>query len=969
MSHLLLSLPILLLFSLLTPPAAAAPSTISRRSHSGSLINDTIYFIGGLGTIVNDNNPLKSISALDLNKLVFNETSVSFSIYNHAATSNRSWTTYQIGISFGQSSSSTPEDGMQWLDPNTGEITMDVNNVNGPGTASPGPLVGRVGHTLVRLGRKLYAFGGYTMAKTPVKAANIYPVVDTPVYDIPTNTWANRTNGLQRYGHASARSVGDKIVSCFGASTTTSALEAECVYFSVTKGTYTSATLEWTNPDDKFSGQRVGHTLVTDTLDSAMLYMFGGMNPDATQFYKDLYRLDTSRLPNIKITKITAAASDIVPGSRSEHAAVVVGENSLFMVVQGGITSSTNNTVPRMMASSIPYYFSLDSQTWIGDQEFMTLYADQKIVRKDNSLGVGIILVIILACVSVLAAGVAYYIVKGLRDDEEERRRKAEEADGYRKSRASSTMDDRKERKGNSVYPLGGGHNDDQSMAMEPFKSTTSLLQSDESGKKLNKKKSQNQVVDTKPWMSSEPYSPGATTLTENESILGYPSSASPSKHKKDLSQSPSQHTTSNHHGAPGAALAAPATEEAARESYYKDLYVDEHEDDDSSITVSLASESTMSPWAGPRRRSLDLAPPNPRFSRGVISQAHRQLVEAISSPPGAGNRSSGGWDSNSPGGSWCSDDHRRSVNSIQWVSFDPLDLATRPESGFFDPLSQPRSLTVRNASMYSNNRLSQMGGGSLGYSFHNGGNPRMSMFGGSNTSETTEDSGGSYSSAGGRRISAALAARQQRRSLRYSQDSQASLSGRTNPFDVPLSLTSTVEEIGREEEESETISTKVLPVVATKISKPTVAKVINNQRGSRMAVPGVAGPLDEDKTSTSGGGGLGFDIAKFNVNDYGSKTSAATRSSFYHSAANQTRRQSSTLNPSHNRSTNPTRPSENQGQANGTNVLLKMPPPPRNLGDPNEAEDDSVESQRLRTSIMKLGEEMPGFLNYGENM
>lgn len=245
-------------------------------------------------------------------------------------------------------------------------------------------------------------------------------------------------------------------------------------------------------------------------------------------------------------------------------------------------------------------------------------------------------------------------------------------------------------------------------------------------------------------------------------------------------------------------------------------------------------------------------------------------------------------------------------------------------------------------------------------------------MFGGSNASETTEDSGGSYYSGpgGGKRISAALAARQQRRSMRYSQDSQFSLSGRTNPLDGTFPLSSTAEENGSAEAED-----AVGEMVTSKLTKPTVAKVNANQRGPRMVVPG-AGPLDEDNRNSSGSG-LGIDFSGFTVGDYGSRSSAATRSSFYHSAANQTRRPSSTLNPSHNRgapttattTTHNNNNSNDQQQDNGMNVVLKMPPPPRSGAGTSGVEDNRMNSSRLRSSIIRIGEEMPGFLNYGDDM
>ncbi|KAF9946750.1 hypothetical protein BGZ65_009426, partial [Modicella reniformis] len=552
----LLSLFLLLLLFVFSALVSAAPSptTIVRRSHTGTLINDTVYFVGGLATAATtDNEPLRSISALDLNQLLFTETPTSLAIFNHAATSNRTWASVKeppkIGITFGQASASTPGEALQWLDPTTGNVTSGGNNVSRSNTAGPGmgpsarsgPLVGRVGHSLVQIKSKLWAFGGHTMAMgTPQLAkGTIIPVTDTLTFDLSEGTWSNLTTGLARYGHASARSGLDIVLSCYGISisSTETELDTDCVYFSVSRMTFFPAKLVWTHQDDAITATRVGHTLVTGDSDMT-LYMFGGMNVEGTQFFQDLYQLDTSNLPTITITKLTQAPSsdaqpiggvtptavNLVPSARADHAAVVVGSQAGFMIIHGGITN--NNT--RIMADAIPHYFSMSSKSWINNTEFQTQYAKQKNMIPHNNVSVAGILAGIVASVLVLGACVAYYIWKGLRDDERERLKKEEEAAA--EDRIHPSMDDdhhsrkkdggRKEWKGNSVYPLGS-----EDHTMEPFKSTSSLIQTEEDGKKSIKKK--NNQVDAKPWAANELYSPGATTLAENESVNGYMSSSS----------------------------------------------------------------------------------------------------------------------------------------------------------------------------------------------------------------------------------------------------------------------------------------------------------------------------------------------------------------------------------------------------------------------------------------------------------
>ncbi|KAK3821484.1 MAG: hypothetical protein J3Q66DRAFT_438333 [Benniella sp.] len=1058
---------LLVLFSFLSlsslPLASAAPSTIPRKSHTATYSNHTVYFVGGQGTAAaNDNTPLKSISALTLlDTLDFKETSTSVGIYNHAAMSyiNPQAGSSLIGITFGQSAANVAGDPMQWLNPITGQL----DSKNTPALSAPN----RIGHTLVQYKTKLYLFGGRTLGRgTPRSPIN--PVRDTLIFDLVEKRWESIEQTLDRSGHASTSAGTDNLVSCFGVSTTGSAYTSDCVTFSITNRQYSPVKLRWDRDEDAISGPRIGHTLVTSATDSNILYLFGGMNSNGTEYYSDMYRLDAKGLPDVMVvTKMhgwEGVPAHLIPGPRAEHAAVMVGSKNRFMIIQGGITANKNFTTGiitnvtqnvAMMADATPYYFNMANPSWISGDTFLSLYKEDMDAKPDEYLSEAVILAFIVAGVSVLGMGVAYYIRKGLRDDARRKQEEEAAAESARNSRTSSYMESdfyarkkggngggggggmgyRKERKGNSVYPLGSSQSEDNSMAMEPFKSTSSLIQSEETstGKKSNKKK-QHQVdataaaAATKPWATGEgAYSPGASTLTENESMHGYtggPASPASKLHKNNsigASSHQSSQPGSGKHGhqnssgsaagagaaaagaaAAGGQLAMVGADGVIRDSYYKDL--DEQEDDDSSITVSLASESTMSPWAGPRRMSLDLAPPNPRFSRGVMSPAHRQLMESITTQGhhAGGNATTGhqanGWDTDSPGGSEYSrddNDYRRSVNSIQWVSFDPLDLATRPDS-FYDPLSQPRSLTVRNASMYSNHRLSNLNQFASGYTHSNGSNPRTSI---SNVSETatSEDSGSNYSGPGGRRISAALAARQQRRSMRNSQDSQYSYSGgkMAHFVDGPLHLSSTAEEEngtwetengGHGEQQQQIVTTELLPVVMTKITKPSVAKVMNNQRGARSAdsLP------EEEEEEVSGShsqhdrsSGLGIDFAGFNVNNYGPKgSSPAMRSNFYHSAAYQTRRQSSTLNPSHNRAAT-SKEIKLPGDHGTTHVAAALGMPPTEEGDGDDDDDDhaaygynnsmtthnnQMNSSRLRTSIMKLGEDMPGFLDYGDN-
>ncbi|KAG0251817.1 hypothetical protein BG011_007356, partial [Mortierella polycephala] len=638
-----------------------------------------------------------TISSLDLKDLVFTETPTALGVYSHAATANQtvsySLKDSRIAISFGQTGANAPAPALQWLDPATGNITA------GESAVSSKQLAGRMDQSLVQVGNNLWSSGGRPLPATGGASATVPVIADTPTYDLSSKTWSNLTKGLARYGHASARVGRDKVVSCFGVDTGRRQ-GAECVYFSVSSAKYEDVKLIWANPEDRIKGSRIGHTLVTGLPDAYTLYLFGGQNPGGTTFFQDFYRLDASKLPTITITKIHSTEATFIPSPRSGHAALTVGSHQGFMVIHGGIGS--NNT----MADAAPYFFDMTSGSWIDGAAFQAEYADQKIVSV-SSVSVWIIIAAIMAGVTALGACVALYIWKGLRDDERERERQQQEEAAKQQtgSPTLSTMEDSfddgrqggGEGKSHQAYNLGSG--EDHSMSMGPFKSTSLLIQPDGDESKAPKKKidgksqqrsseSYNASPTTYRSRNNEPYSPGGTTLTENGSVNGYfsSSSSSPSRLNKNNSNASSHHSRQGTAATVGSVTRPPAAAIAGnvggrggpgRDPYYntRDMYLDDHEDDDSSMTVSVTSEgSNLSPWAGPVRLENDFAPPNPRFSRGAISHAHRQLVGSIITNNAAvaaagGNRSSSGWDTSSPGGSLSSRDdsehQRRSVNSM----------------------------------------------------------------------------------------------------------------------------------------------------------------------------------------------------------------------------------------------------------------------------------------------------------------
>ncbi|KAF9924979.1 hypothetical protein FBU30_005173 [Linnemannia zychae] len=982
----------------------AAEAATLRRGHSGTPILDQIYFVGGLATAAaTDTTPIKSITSLNLLTGDTSDKELDLGIYNHAASTapfGPKENSVRLGLSFGQTTGGAPSGALDWLSPVVGDAVAGINNTSTPPNAGQ-PLAVRSGHSMIQFNNNnLWVLGGYLLPLGNGTPANptLAPARDTPMFDYSSNTWSNQTKGaLYRFGHASALLDNDNILTCYGTIIEPSAsvnspkgrspvITSDCVNFSIMKTVFSETKLTWANNDDRIVGGLIGHTMVASSTNKGILYMFGGTNEKGDKYNTELYKLDATNLQDIKISKVPRPDdATLMPSGRTEHVAVVVGVQESFMVVHGGMTGL--NT----MADANPYYFRMGSDKWLDLPSFILAYKSQ-LNPATSEISSWTLIAGIIAGVSVLGAFVAWYIWRGVRKDTAKRLEREREAADRQSNlpdfaaAAAGHVSERKQQQagttGRTPHPIYGMiDEEDHSLSNGPFKSTSSLIQSDDFGKSNSGKMS-------KPWVT-EPASPGGTTLTENGSINGYMSSASsqtPSRLVKKGSNASSQNSMATRNNTPSTNRPGGAPSD----HYYnpRDLYLDE--DDDSSITVSLASESSLaSPWNGPVRLSNDLAPPNPRFSRGAIPQAHRQLVDALamnsSHMPGSAsysNRNSSGWDTSSPGGSLSSRDdeyYRRSVNSMQWVSFEPLDPG-RPESQI-DPLSQRSNLTVRNASMYRSSLInippiSQ--------------NPRMSMFGGSNTSDTNTEDSGSYYGPGGKRISTALAARQQRRSMRNSQDSLNSVSARHLSYQQQQQQQqqySTNQNSNRteEEEEEDVFVTKVLPIVTSKVTKPTLAKVVTQQRGSRIVVPS-AGLLSDQRSppsQMSEEGSLGIDFTGFSTSqEYslaGNNVNGSNNGSNPHRTSYQTRR-TSNLNPNPPVSNSPRQyqqpQQQQQQQRDSTNVILKMPPAPKHP-DPNTSSVTAVgegglnpRSQRqqqeaaagVRNSILEMGQDLTGY-------
>ncbi|KAF8978737.1 hypothetical protein BGZ52_005623, partial [Haplosporangium bisporale] len=450
-----------------------------------------------------------TMSSLDLNTLTFTETNLSAPIFDHAATTEQVDPTSndnRIGIVFGKTSVTTNALPLQWLNTTSGALQTPANTTTGGGR-QPTPFfvpTGRSGHSLIQIRNTFWTFGGRGNGGSST-------MTDSPSYNAKDIAWSSKAKGLARYEHASVQLDAEKILSCYGApaNTNTPNLDSDCVVFSITPSTFQSVNLNWVNPDDAIKGGRLGVTLVQGS-QNYIVYMFGGRSTDGTTYSQDVYRLDATKLPDVSISKLVMPpdlSASYIPSARSGHVAVpvVLGEEPNtqgFMVIYGG-------SGPGGMANGSPYFFSTSAKTWVSGDYFSSEF--QKEVPSEE-VSVTVIIIGILAGVSVLGACVAFYIWKGLRDDQRKKDAEGVLSPTYSNDSPRDGTKNAFERKSH-VYP-SLGDSEDHSMSAGPFKSTSSLIQPEET---KSKKKG------SKPWVN-DPQSPSGTTLTEG-SIHGYASS------------------------------------------------------------------------------------------------------------------------------------------------------------------------------------------------------------------------------------------------------------------------------------------------------------------------------------------------------------------------------------------------------------------------------------------------------------
>eukprot|EP00744_Colponema_vietnamica_P003773 GILI01005726.1.p1 GENE.GILI01005726.1~~GILI01005726.1.p1 ORF type:complete len:497 (+),score=112.38 GILI01005726.1:197-1687(+) len=271
-----------------------------RAAHSCDFINNKLYIFGGW----NGKKALNDLYTLDVETLIWSEPPVDSKT---APACRNNHTTAVVGTRLFVHGG---HDGSKWL---ADLHILDTNSAS-PTTAWSKPVVSgqlpsaRACHTMTRVGRKLYMFGGYDGAKC---------FNDVDVLDLDTMTWIQpRPQGTlpQARNAHTITVVGTKLY-LFGGHSGNKHLKDLHIL--------DTETLTWHQPDVLGvcpPGLR-GHTA---NLIGHKIFLFGGY--DGRGRSNDLYVLNTETMKWMHPTEC-----DKTPAGRQRHTASLVGSRQLFI--------------------------------------------------------------------------------------------------------------------------------------------------------------------------------------------------------------------------------------------------------------------------------------------------------------------------------------------------------------------------------------------------------------------------------------------------------------------------------------------------------------------------------------------------------------------------------------------------------------------------------------------------------------
>ncbi|KAG0261737.1 hypothetical protein DFQ27_002792 [Actinomortierella ambigua] len=860
----------------LAAPTGAAGTPQPRSLHTGTYLGDSIHFVGGLTAREGIANQTLS---LRLDSLVFTFEKTDIRVYNHVAIAENKTEASTVGVVFGDVQGEEMAPPLQWVQLNGSPTKVPSTNKS---AVIPDD---RRSHSLAQISNKYYILGGENAFGKPVLDIPVYDTISAewtiikpktplqrighssvaidsnnilicfgqdktplPAASVPTTTKSSATSTRSSTATPTATSTAPAAPSSTLPSTATS----DCLIYEISTDTLRPIQLLITDQSISFAAGLVGHTMVRNAENQQYLFMFGGSNLSQNATYSDTLIFDVSDINNIVVRRPPrhqdpTKQDENKPSARAFHSATVVGGKGNLLVVYGGADPS------HTINDTQPYFFSMKDLTWIDSNAFVNAY-EQSRVR--NYTNVWIIITPIMGSVTLLGVAVFVFIRRGLAKTEEERRRKEYEnrlstMSGGRFSptgagrrgagEGGGAMTDNMENKRRQVYPSTSS-SDDHSMSHGAFKSTTSLIQPPpealaKSNSHQRRQQNNHHRADSNASTVSTISTPRSRSNSRGEHALsgGQASVLTPATSGAGSSNATTLYGSSGG-GGNGAAPyynpldLYPDDSRGQNHHHQRRHGSDNQQDDDFDDDTSVGnSDSTMSPWAGTLqlanpRDNFEFAPPNPRFSRGALSAAHRQLISNANGHRASVTSYNNVWESQSPGGASVSsrddESHRRSVNSMH-ARAATVAAATAVSAGGGGGGGAGGGLTVRNASWIQQADTPR---GSVYGSYYNntpGGGAPSSDGGGTTASDDSFAPGtfGGYHSpassqsgsitGGERRISAAVMARQQRRSqLRSSQDSFGPAPGGTPTVTADAATPPFV--------------TKAIPILNTRPTKPT---------------------------------------------------------------------------------------------------------------------------------------------------
>ncbi|CAJ0832161.1 3232_t:CDS:2 [Entrophospora sp. SA101] len=319
---------------------------ISRFHHSATVLDKTIYMIGGLSSFGNNDNNnnlslTKNLVDFNFSELEVNEKNSNLSVTGHGAIHLDG---SKVLIFFGQEELSPKiklsDPAVKLVDVKTGTVTVP-DNIKGQTPVS------RYHHSTTLIDNKIYIIGGLDKDNNPLS--------DIAYLDLSSNTWILvNTQQFPIAGH-STTAIDHYLISCFGFSGSNK-LTSNCNVYDTSNSSYLSIQI---NGNENNRGNN------------------------------ELYALNTSKLPALlSWTPITISSKinpnrNLIPSPRGGHTAFTINDkknigNNDVMMIWGGY--SDNNLV-----DSEIYFFDVKSSSWIDISE--TGYLDNNDVLPDSNSG------------------------------------------------------------------------------------------------------------------------------------------------------------------------------------------------------------------------------------------------------------------------------------------------------------------------------------------------------------------------------------------------------------------------------------------------------------------------------------------------------------------------------------------------------------------------------------------------------